>query len=92
MIEYKNFKNECGIYCFINKVNGKCYVGQGINLKKRLRSHYAAMKRQDVKNMILYAAVAKYGIENFDLEILEFLDPTLDQVKLKELLDEKEKY
>lgn len=92
MIEYKNFKNECGIYCFTNKVNGKCYVGQGINLKKRLRAHYSSMKKQNVPNMIFYKAVAKYGIENFDLEILEFLDPTLDQAQLKKLLDEKEKY
>lgn len=92
MIEYKNFTNECGIYCFTNKINGKCYVGQGINLKKRLRSHYSAMKRQNVTNMIFYTAVAKYGIENFDLEVLEFLDPALELTQLKSLLDEKEKF
>lgn len=92
MIEYKNFTNECGIYCFTNKVNGKCYVGQGINLKKRLRSHYSAMKRHNVPNMIFYTAVDKYDIENFDLEVLEFLDPTLELEELKKLLDEKEKF
>lgn len=92
MIEYKNFTNECGIYCFTNKINGKCYVGQGINLKKRLRSHYSTIKKHNVPNMIFYKAVDKYGIENFDLEVLEFLDPNMDLESLKQLLDEREKF
>lgn len=92
MIEYKNFTNECGIYCFTNKVNGKCYVGQAVNLKKRLRSHYSTFRKQNVSNMILYTAVEKYGLENFELDILEYCDPNLSLEELKSLLDEKEKF
>ena len=92
MIEYKNFKNECGIYCFTNKINGKCYIGQAVNLKKRLRSHYSTFKKQNIPNMIFYTAVAKYGQENFDLEILEYCDNTLNLESLKALLDEREKF
>ena len=83
----KNFTNECGIYCFTNKVNGKCYVGQAINLKKRLRSHYSTFRKQNVPNMILYTAVEKYGLDNFELDILEYCDPNLTLKELKSLLE-----
>lgn len=89
MIQYKSLKNECGIYCFKNLVNNKCYIGQALNLRKRLRSHYNAFKAKTNLHLALYKAVDKYGEENFDLEILEYVDPTLEN--LKEVLDELEK-
>lgn len=89
MIQYKNLKNECGIYCFKNLINNKCYIGQAINLKKRLRSHYSAFKAKTNLHLAFYKAVDKYGEDNFDLEILEYVDPTLENVK--EILDELEK-
>ena len=36
LLEYNKFTNESGIYCFKNLINNKCYIGQAINLKKRL--------------------------------------------------------
>jgi group I intron endonuclease len=89
MIQYKSLKNECGIYCFKNLINNKCYIGQAINLRKRLRSHYTAFKTKTNLHLAFYKAVNKYGEENFDLEILEYVDPTLEN--LKEVLDELEK-
>ena len=29
----------CGIYKIGNKVNGKCYIGQSIDIKRRWRQH-----------------------------------------------------
>ena len=89
MIQYKSLKNECGIYCFKNLINNKCYIGQAVNLRKRLRSHYTAFKAKTNLHLALYKAVDKYGEDNFDLEILEYVDPTLEN--LKEVLDELEK-
>ena len=89
MIQYKSLKNECGIYCFKNLINNKCYIGQAVNLRKRLRSHYTAFKVKTNLHLAFYKAVDKYGEDNFELEILEYVDPTLEN--LKEVLDELEK-
>ena len=29
----------CGIYKITNQTNGKCYIGQSVNIKRRWRSH-----------------------------------------------------
>lgn len=51
------------IYVFRNKINGKCYVGQSVEYKKRYRSHINSAKG-GCKHP-LYNAIRKYGIENF---------------------------
>lgn len=88
MLEYKNLKNKSGIYCFKNMINGKYYIGQAVNLKNRLKSHFNSIKRGTNLQLPFYKAVAKYGIENFDLSILEYVDPNIPNIK--EVLDELE--
>jgi group I intron endonuclease len=61
-------ENNCGIYCYTNKINGKKYVGQSINLRTRRRE----MKYE--RSYAFYGALTKYGIENFDYEILEYCE------------------
>ena len=68
-----------GIYKITNKINGKCYIGQSINIEQRLKDH-----RNCKANKPLYRAFKKYGIENFDFEVLEECS--------KEELNEKEIY
>lgn len=71
-----------GIYKITNKINGKIYIGQSKNIYKRWFSHKETRKREKYKNVLLYKAMNKYGIENFDFEIIEICD--------EELLNEKE--
>lgn len=57
------------IYKIINLVNGKCYIGQTTNFKKRKYFHlYRAKKNAD--NMYIHNALRKYGIENFKWVVL----------------------
>lgn len=65
-----------GIYKFTNKINGKCYIGQSIQLEKRKREHkYNSFhKNSNEYNSQFHKAIRKYGIENFDYEVLEFLE------------------
>ena len=72
-----------GIYKITNKINGNSYIGQSINVEKRLLYH-KKYRNELIKNKVLYKAIEKYGIENFDFEILE-------ECK-KEELNEREKY
>lgn len=39
-----------GIYCFTNSVNGKCYVGQAVNLRNRYNSHIGNFKAHRYDN------------------------------------------
>ena len=63
----------CGIYKITNKVNGKCYIGQSIDIIKRWKTEY---KWYHV-NKHLLAAFNKYGLENFNFEIIEECEPSL---------------
>lgn len=59
----------CGIYGLQNTINGKWYVGQSRNIKRRWYSAYELLR---CKNQIyLYRALCKYGYENFEKVILE---------------------
>ena len=73
-----------GIYKITNKVNGKCYIGQSINIKKRLSQHKSQTYRNIHINKILYQAIKKYGIENFTFDIIEKCETNS--------LDDREKY
>ena len=69
-----------GIYMLTCRVNGKRYIGQSINIKRRLNEH----KKDKSFAPIISRAVAKYGWDAFDKTVLEFCPV--------EKLDEKEIY
>lgn len=74
-----------GIYKYQNKVNSKIYIGQSSNIEKRFNQHLynSTQDNEKIKSSIDYA-IKKYGIENFDFEIIE-------KCSINEL-DEKEIY
>lgn len=75
-----------GIYKITNIINGKVYIGQSVDIKRRWRNHKkeAFYEKSHSYNYPLYCAIRKYGIKNFAFEILEECS--------KEDLNEKEKY
>ena len=58
------------IYKITNTINGKCYIGQTTDPKRRFQEHKAKGYGTD-ENKILYYAFDKYGIENFTFEVIE---------------------
>lgn len=67
-----------GIYKITKKSNGKSYIGQSNDIKRRINEH------QSKNDLAIDKAIQKYGIKAFTYEILE--ECTLDK------LDEKEVY
>ena len=75
-----------GIYKITNLCNNKCYIGQSRNINKRWAGHKAAAYDKTNKgyHYPLYKAFRKYGLNNFQFEIIE-------ECLIKDL-DEKEIY
>ena len=63
------------IYQIINHINGKVYIGQTSSaIQKRFKEHCHDSSKENLKNRPLYAAMRKYGIENFSIELVEETD------------------
>lgn len=70
-----------GIYEILNKITGKRYIGQSVDIKRRFRDHRCALTRKSRSkdtNRYLYNAVLKYGIDSFDFNIIEIVDSVND--------------
>lgn len=61
-----------GIYKFTNLLNGKCYIGQSIDIEQRRLAHLSSAnnKKADDYNHQLHQALRKYGVSNFSFEVL----------------------
>lgn len=55
------------IYKLTNKVNGKYYLGKTVHFKRRMSQH---KRRRKKRKTYFYNAIAKYGWDNFQVEIL----------------------
>lgn len=59
-----------GIYIIVNTWNGKGYVGQSVDMTRRLRSHRRKLRIGQHSNPHLQAAWNKYGESAFQFDIL----------------------
>ena len=75
-----------GIYSVVNKINGKMYIGQSIDIERRWEQH-----KYGKGNIILRNSILKHGIENFEFNILEIVDiNNKSKIELTEVLTELE--
>ena len=72
-------KGEGGVYCWLNKMNNKRYVGSTINLPRRLSDYYSFSPQYKGESMIL-AALQKYGLINFTLMVIIIPESNKDSV------------
>jgi group I intron endonuclease len=66
--------NKSGIYFLTNLITSDIYVGQSINLGKRLGQYLTLSYLEDRNNLIISRALVKYGYINFSISILEYCD------------------
>lgn len=60
------------VYQILNKVNNKSYIGSSIHVEKRWRQHINCSKNINDPHYTypLYQAFRKYGLDNFEFNIL----------------------
>lgn len=68
-------KNKAGIYCIRNLVNNKVYIGKSINIYYRIKTHITGLNTKNTnENYYLINSWHKYGSDNFEYFILEYLN------------------
>jgi group I intron endonuclease len=73
-------KGKAAIYRWINKLNGKTYVGSSVDLTTRLYKYYS-LKQLNSSKTAIHNALLKYGFQNFKLEILEYCAEDVNPVE-----------
>lgn len=73
------------VYCIINKVNDKLYIGSTIDTYKRKREHLHYLRNNKHHSIYLQNSYNKYGESNFDFIIIE-------KCKVEELLEAEQFY
>lgn len=74
----------CGIYVFECTKSGKRYVGQSVNIRKRINAHFSSAFSDIAKDKDtpLHRAIRKYGKDAFNWSVIEICE--------KEKLNERE--
>lgn len=65
-LEYQTLENIPAIYIFRNTINGKFYIGETINLKRRMVEYLYPLRKG--RDRVIHSAIKKYGIDNFSFE------------------------
>lgn len=73
-----------GIYLIKNNITGHCYVGQARHIARRIYEHLHStfLSTKSDYNYPLHRAFRKYGIDNFELEVLEQCN--VDELNIRE--------
>jgi len=74
-----NFEKLSGIYIIKNLINGKCYVGETINVYNRIAGHRNRVGAEKHRCLI-HNAIKKYGYDNFEIYVEYFPNSTKEQL------------
>lgn len=76
-----------GIYCIRNIINNKVYIGKARNIYTRINQHRCAFRKgtKGEHNDYFFNSWVKYGEENFEYFVLEYLEINEELFKEREL-------
>lgn len=90
--EFFNYPKLPGIYYFRNTENGKYYIGQAQEIRRRILKHKTNFESGYYPDAHLYRAWKKYGIEVFEVGVLEIVDLPKGEERNKQLDILEKKY
>lgn len=82
---FEDNRNKGGIYCWINNINHKFYIGSSVNLSDRFYKYYSYKHISERKTPI-HNALLKYGFQNFSLVIIEHIDEKENIIKKNSII------
>ncbi|MCD8398281.1 MAG: GIY-YIG nuclease family protein [Lachnospiraceae bacterium] len=57
-----------GVYLITNKIDGKCYVGQSVDIERRFMEHKTPKATGNSK---LHNDIQSLGVDNFEFTVIE---------------------
>ncbi len=63
-----------GIYCILNEITGKIYIGSAVNFRERKNGHFSALARCCHRNRHLQSSFNKHGLDAFSFHVVEFVN------------------
>lgn len=90
--EFFNYPKLPGIYYFRNTENGKYYIGQAQEIRRRILKHKTNFETGYYSDAHLYRAWRKHGIEVFEVGVLEIVDLPKGNERNKQLDILEKKY
>ena len=76
--QYKQKQPRMGIFQIKNLVNGKIFVGRGLNVQGIINSAKFQLEHGSHPNSELQRDFKQYGIGNFSYEVVDYLDTKED--------------
>lgn len=80
--------NKAGVYSFVNRINGKQYIGSAKDFYLRVNEHLSNRK----SNRALQSAILKHGLHNFNFCIYEYFTYDSKFISHKGLTDLEDSY
>ena len=69
-------EDKAGVYCLINKINGKRYIGSSKHIKERLLEHLTQLESRTHSNKELQEA---FDTDGLDICIVEYIEDANDR-------------
>jgi len=73
--QYKQAQPKAGVFKIVNLRTGRLFIGNSMNLRAIFNRYKAELRNGGCKNKELQRDWNELGVENFQFEVLEALDP-----------------
>ena len=77
----------CAVYKIINTITGDFYIGSSKNVKHRWAVHKCPSTWKNNPNNPMYLDMNKYGVDKFDFQVVEVVEPEELKVTEQQLIE-----